>query len=86
MKIFDNLITEGSNQLFIQTNSKKRLIGKLLLFDILGNTYLNETKEIEPNNNYFYLPTATLQHGKYFVIFNYNNEIIKLDFMVVDGE
>ncbi len=86
MKIFDNLITEGSNQLFIQTNSKKRVIGKLLLFDILGNTYLNETKEIEPNNNYFYLPTATLQHGKYFVIFNYNNEIIKLDFMVVDGE
>lgn len=86
LKLVNNLIAEGSNQLFIQTSTNKNISGKLYLFDILGNTYFNQTVEINPSKNYFYLPIANLQHGRYFVVFNYNNEIIKLDFMVVDGD
>lgn len=86
LKLFNNLITEGSNQLFIQTSTNKNISGKLYLFDILGNTYFNQTVEINTSKNYFYLPIANLQHGRYFVVFNYNNEIIKLDFMIVDSD
>jgi hypothetical protein len=86
IKIFNNLLTEGSNQLFIQTATNKNITGRVLLFDILGNVYINQIQEIHPAENYFYLPIANLSHGKYFVVFNYNNEIIKLDFMIVDND
>jgi len=86
IKLYNNIVTEGSNQLFIQTSSNKEITGKLMLFDILGNVYIDREQTINNNNHYFYLPIANLQHGKYFVVFQYNNEIIKLDFMIVDGE
>ncbi len=86
MKIFNNIVSEGSNQLFIQTSTDKKIEGRLFVFDILGNSYLNQIQEINANNSYFYIPIANLQHGKYFVVFNYNNEIIKQDFVIVDGE
>ena len=86
MKLINNIIAEGSNQLFIQSSSTTNITGRILLFDILGNIYIDKEMEINPSNNYFYLPIANLQHGKYFVVFNYNNEIIKQDFIITDGD
>ncbi|MCB9032769.1 MAG: DUF3604 domain-containing protein [Chitinophagales bacterium] len=84
-RAIENLVAEGRNQLFIETNTTKNLNGQIRIIDISGRTQYEQAITIKSQDKYISLPIANLGTGVYYVIYSDDDVLLKTSFLVMLG-